>query len=111
MEQLRLLEERSIPGLGAEVMPVFLRDTTTRLSALSAAIAAGDSVEVHRVAHTIHGSAASIGAATMVRACSEILRHVKQHQLDQCGPLLGALVSDFESIRRAAVAHGIASPQ
>lgn len=107
MEQLLQMEARSTPGLAAEVMPVFLRDMTIRLSTLRDATARADSVEAHRVAHTIHGSAASIGAVTMVRTCAEILRNVRDHNLGECPPLISALTSDLESIRLAAATHGI----
>lgn len=110
MEQLLQLEKRTTPGLAAEVMPVFLRDMTVRLAAVREATARVDAVEAHRLAHTIHGSAASIGAVTMVRACAEILRHVRDGNLDQCAPLISALIADLESIRRAAAAHGITAP-
>jgi HPt (histidine-containing phosphotransfer) domain-containing protein len=107
MEHLLRLEERSIPGLAADVMPVFLRDTTLRLAALRDAMSRADSVEAHRMAHTIHGSVASIGAATMLGTCAEILRHVRAGNLAPCPPLIAALTSDLESIRRVAEAHGI----
>ena len=107
MDHLLKLEERSVPGLAADVMPVFLRDTTVRLAALRDAISRADNVEAHRMAHTIHGSVASIGAATMVRTCADVLRHVRERNLDQCAPLISALTSDLDSIRRAATAHGI----
>jgi HPt (histidine-containing phosphotransfer) domain-containing protein len=104
MEHLRRLEERAAPGLAAQVMPVFLRDTATRLESLREAVRQRDVVAAHRVAHTLHGSAATVGAATMVHACAEIIREVRLGAFDGCDRLLGELDQDFESIRRAAEA-------
>jgi HPt (histidine-containing phosphotransfer) domain-containing protein len=104
MEHLRRLEERAAPGLAAQVMPVFLRDTATRLESLREAVRQRDGVAAHRVAHTLHGSAATVGAATMVHACAEIIREVRLGAFDGCDRLLGELDQDFESIRRAAEA-------
>lgn len=104
MEHLRRLEERAAPGLAAQVMPVFLRDTATRLDSLREAVRQRDGVAAHRVAHTLHGSAATVGAATMVHACAEIIREVRLGAFDGCDRLLGELDQDFESIRRVAEA-------
>jgi hypothetical protein len=93
IEHLRQLEERAAPGLAARVLPVFLRDTTTRLANLRHAVAVG--------------SAATVGAAPMVAACAEIIREVRSGAFDRCDALLAALDDDFESIRRAADANRI----
>ena len=111
LAHLRGIEERLAPGLAAQVMPVFLRDMTIRQAALADAIGRADTVEAHRVAHTIHGSAASVGAATMMRASAEILAHIKNRQLDCCAPLLGQLAADLESVRRTAAADGITAAE
>jgi HPt (histidine-containing phosphotransfer) domain-containing protein len=101
IEHLRHLE-RSAPGLVARVLPVFLRDTTTRLANLRHAVAHRDAETAHRIAHTLHGSAATVGAAPMVAVCAEIIREVRCNAFDRCDGLLAALDDDFESIRRAA---------
>ena len=69
--------------------------------------AAHDSVAAHRVAHTLHGSVASVGAASMVHACAEIIRAVRLGAFEGCDQLLHDLQDDFESIRRAAEAHRV----
>jgi len=102
MEHLRRLEERVAPGLAAQVMPVFLKDTATRIESLREAVKRHDGVTAHRVAHTLHGSAAAVGAATMVHACAELIREVRVGAFDGCDRLLNELDQDFESIRRAA---------
>jgi HPt (histidine-containing phosphotransfer) domain-containing protein len=104
MVHFRRLEGRA-PGLAAQVLPVFIKDTEARLAALREALDALDSVAAHRVAHTLHGSVASVGAATMVHACAEIIRAVRLGAFDGCNRHLQDLQDDFASIRRAAEAN------
>jgi HPt (histidine-containing phosphotransfer) domain-containing protein len=105
VEHLRRLEERAVPGLAEQVLPVFLRDTAHRVNSLREAVAAKDDHMAHRLAHTMHGSAAAVGAATMVRACAEIIRAVRSGSFDQCDELIAELEADLESIRRAAATN------
>lgn len=101
MEHLRHLEERS-PGLAAQVIPIFLKDTAQRLVALKEAVLQRDGTAAHRLAHTLHGSAASVGAASMVRSCAEIIREVRVDAFDGCDRLIAEVEVDYESIRAAS---------
>ena len=102
VRHLRGLEERALPGLAAQVMPMFLSDTSRRIELLRDAVKQRDGLAAHRVAHTLHGSAATVGAANMVQACAEIIREVRVGSFDRCDRLLQELDRDFASIRRAA---------
>lgn len=102
IEHLRRLEERSAPGLAGQVIPVFLKDTAIRIDSLRDAVKQRDGTTAHRMAHTLHGSAATVGAAPMVRACAEIIREVRLGAFDGCDRQLIQLDEHFESIRRAA---------
>ena len=102
VQHLRGLEERTLSGLAAQVMPMFLRDTAWRIESLREAVKQRDGLMAHRVAHTLHGSAATVGAANMVMACSEIIREVRLGSFEGCDRRLQELDRDFESIRRAA---------
>jgi HPt (histidine-containing phosphotransfer) domain-containing protein len=110
MTYLRTLEDRGSPGLTAQVMPVFLRDTSSRLDALTEAVAQNDGTSAYRIAHTLHGSAATVGAASMVSTCADLIREVRCGAFDRCDNLIAELTLDFEAIRRAAdaldVRHG-----
>ena len=106
MQHFRRLEGRA-PGLAAQVLPVFVKDTETRLVALREALDALDSVAAHRVAHTLHGSVASVGAGTMVHSCAEIIRAVRLGAFEGCDRHLQDLQDDFASIRRTAEAHRV----
>lgn len=102
MAYLHTLEQRGSPGLTAQVMPVFLKDTSTRLEALKDAVAEKDSTVAYRIAHTLHGSAASVGAASMVSSCADLIREIRVGAFDRCEGLIADLTLDFEAIKRAA---------
>jgi HPt (histidine-containing phosphotransfer) domain-containing protein len=102
IEHLRQLEERSAPGLTAQVLPVFLKDTAARLVALKDAVDRKDANAAHRLAHTLHGSAATVGAAAMVRICAEVIREVRHGVFDRCDGLITELKLDFEAIQKVA---------
>ncbi len=110
LEHLRQLEDRAAPGLTAQVMPVFLKDTAVRLTALRHAVEQKDGAAAHRLAHTLHGSAATVGASSMVSTCGEIIREVRCGVFDRCDGLITDLTLDYDAIRRAVHAHGIVDP-
>jgi len=57
LEHLRGLEARGSPGLAAQVIEIFVRDTSTRLAALREALARRDGDATYRIAHTRRWSA------------------------------------------------------
>ena len=107
LEHLRRLEARATPGLMAHVNPIFVRDTAARLVLLRKALAKQNIDTAYRLAHTLHGSAATVGANSMVRNCAEIIRQVRVGEFDRCESVIKELDDDLESIRRVSKALGI----
>jgi HPt (histidine-containing phosphotransfer) domain-containing protein len=107
LEHLRQLEARATPGLMSHVIPIFIHDTEARLQALKDAVAREDGETAHRVAHTLHGSAATVGAASMVHGCAEVIRQVRVGAFDRCEAIISDLATDLESIRQAAQAKDL----
>ena len=107
IEHMRRLEARAAPGLMAHVIPIFVRDTSSRLGLLRTAVAKQDIDTAYRVAHTLHGSAATVGADSMVRNCAEIIRQVRVGEFDRCESAIKELDDDLDSIRRVSEALGI----
>lgn len=101
LAHLRQLEARGSPGLVAHVIEAFLRDTTTRVATLRDAVAAGDVDTVYRVAHTLHGSSAMIGASVMASRCAELSRASQAATLDGADAIVEELAEALETIRRA----------
>ena len=106
MAYLHILEQRGAPGLTAQVMPVFLKDTSSRLDALKGAVAQKDGTAAYRIAHTLHGSAANVGATAMVSTCADLIREIRVGAFDRCEALIADLTLDYEAIQRLAGMQG-----
>lgn len=111
LEYLHRLEAQGSPGLAAEVIEIFLQDTSHRLTALRHAIAEGDGETVFRVAHTLQGSASMIGAASVARGCNALATSARSGSFDQCKVLLAELDARFEAIQRAMPVSRLTGPK
>ena len=100
LEHLRRLEAKGSPGLAAHVLEIFLQDTSTRLKALRDAVARRDADATYRVAHTLQGSAAMVGAASVARSCAELVSAARSESFDRCEALVADLDAGVEAIRR-----------
>ncbi len=99
LEHLRRLETRTSPGLVQKMIPIFLEDMSARLADLHTAVTRRDADATHRVAHTIQGSAAAVGAASLERGSAEIVREARSGSFERCETLVAELDAAFESIR------------
>ena len=98
-QHLRELQAKGSPGFAAQVAEAFLRDTATRLIALQDAIARRDGDATCRVAHTIQGSGAMMGAASLARSCAELGTAARGGAFDRCEGLLAELTAAFDAIQ------------
>ena len=111
LEYLRRLEAQGSPGLAADVIEIFLQDTSNRLTALRQAIAKRDGDTMFRLAHTMQGSASMIGAASMARSCSALSKSARSGSFDQCHVLVSELDTRFRAIQRAMPVSRLTGPE
>lgn len=111
LEYLHRLEAQGSPGLAAEVIEIFIQDTSTRVTALRRAIDQGDGETVFRVAHTLQGSASMIGAVSVARSCDALAKSARSGSFDQCKVLVAELDARFEAIRRAMPVRRLTGPE
>jgi len=111
LEYLRRLEAQGSPGLAADVIEIFMQDTSTRVTALRRAIDQGDGETVFRVAHTLQGSASMIGAVSVARSCSALAKSARSGSFDQCKVLVAELDARFEAIQRAMPVRRLTGPE
>ena len=111
LEYLRRLEAQGSPGLAADVIEIFMQDTSTRVTALRRAIDQGDGETVFRVAHTLQGSASMIGAVSVTRSCSALAKSARSGSFDQCKVLVAELDARFEAIQRAMPVRRLTGPE
>ncbi len=99
-DRLRHVQGGSEP-LSARLAEIFLRDTARRLEALREAVQQGDAAAIVRMAHAIKGSAANLGAHSMVRICLSIEANATTDQIAVALARVDALQGEFQRAREA----------
>ncbi len=95
LEVLRSLTPPGEPDVLSEVLKVFLIDVPPRLDRLRNAWVAGNIEEVHRLAHSLKGSAGNIGASAMFEVCKELDDKSRAGDVGAVGPLVGAVAVEY----------------
>ncbi|MGH7997791.1 MAG: Hpt domain-containing protein [Opitutaceae bacterium] len=91
-----------------EVVAVFLDDSPVRIAELGAALRAGDALRFTRAAHSLKGSAANIGAASMKMIADVLEQRSRERGLAGLGPEVDDLQAAFVRTK-AAFARLVAS--
>jgi HPt (histidine-containing phosphotransfer) domain-containing protein len=100
MERFQQLEGMT-PELLKRLSSVFLEDTQPRLEGLWDAVLKKDAEELARLAHTMKGSAANMGAGKMADICAELEDHAKTGDLQYTQTRLSDLEQEFARVRDA----------
>jgi CheY-like chemotaxis protein/HPt (histidine-containing phosphotransfer) domain-containing protein len=105
---LRSLQKEDETDIVAELAGMFLEDARPRLSALEEAILENDAPTVERLAHTLKGSSANMGARGMSAICARLEDAGQSGDLSQGPGLLERLGQEFARVERAfeAEIHG-----
>ena len=96
-EQLRELP-RSAPHVA-----MFVRESSRLLLSLRAAVECQDTAAAHRVAHTLKGSAAMVGAREVARRCTELLLEVQGGRFDGAALALARIDVEIAALQRTRV--------
>lgn len=87
-----------------ELVGIFLTDVTVRVERLALAVAARDGKEVYTLAHSLKGSAASLGVLRLQAHAARMEHHLTREDWDGCGRVLERLVSEFMHVREVLTA-------
>lgn len=82
----------------AELAKLYQRDSPPRIAALYSAAAAGDRLQVAKVAHAFAGSSASIGATSLSALCKELELRAKANAPDDLISQLAAIETEYSRI-------------
>lgn len=104
-ETLEGLRELGGSELLSDLGEVFSGDTPPRLATLRAAVEGGDADTVERVAHTLAGSSANMGARRMAAICRELQVMGASKDLSKAPVILEQLQEEFGRVRRALAAE------
>jgi signal transduction histidine kinase/DNA-binding response OmpR family regulator len=111
LDGLSELERTGAPGLVKKITDLFLQDTPRQLTDLRNSVQNGDSVRLTKIAHTLKGSAANLGAREMVRICAELQVLGEAENISIAPSLVADLESQFGSVRDAILSEGAAAPR
>ncbi|MEQ1655866.1 MAG: PAS domain S-box protein [Nitrospira sp.] len=95
---LRVLSDEDDPGFLSRLIAHFLTDTPTRLATIGTACRRGRAEDVQRIAHSLKGSAANLGALGMARICDQVSATVVR-EVDAVPGLLVELELEFHRVR------------
>jgi signal transduction histidine kinase/DNA-binding response OmpR family regulator len=100
LAKLRELES-DMPGLLADVITTYLRETPGRIERIIAAVNGGDAKSAQQGAHGLKGSSSALGALRMAMLCEEIEHGSAAGRLDGCALLIASLTREFERVNRS----------
>lgn len=90
-------------GLVAELVELFVGDVPPRLEAMRQALSARDPEALTRTAHSLKGSAATLGADGMAELCRQMEAYGRAGEVPQAEGLLESLEVEFERVKRSLV--------
>ena len=100
---LRELQEQGEPDILEELVDLFLEEVPTELGALREAIQRSDAQCVERIAHTLKGSSANMGATRMESICSELEERARSEELADAPAKIAGLEEEVGRVRAVFV--------
>lgn len=100
LQMLADLQEPGEPDILRELITLFLRDTPERLEALRQAHASADEASAARAAHSIKGSAGSLGALELQAHASAAEAAARRGDAEAITSALAALDHEFALVRQ-----------
>jgi two-component system, sensor histidine kinase and response regulator len=101
LDDLRALQEEDEPDLLAELIDLFLQDTSPRMSTMEQALAEGDASAVAQVAHSLKGSCGNLGAKQMSELCAQLEATAHSGDLVQARKLFPHLQQEYARVHDA----------
>jgi HPt (histidine-containing phosphotransfer) domain-containing protein len=99
MSSIRSLAAPGEDDIFAEVARLFLEDVPAHVSALCEAIAAGNTLSVAQIAHSLKGNALEIGAVRMAPVCAAIENAAREGSLEGAATRAAKLEHEFAITR------------
>lgn len=96
-----IAEQAGSPEIVYELLGLFFVDVEARLQDLSAAVASANDEQRERVAHSIKGSCANLGAELM----AGLARAIEHCETDAAHEILKAVELEFEELKSSLRQH------
>jgi len=93
--------------MAREILDGFMEDMPDQIAALKEALEAGDSPLAERLAHTIKGASANVGAEELRNAALQMEEAAKESDMERCATLLPAIEREFENLKKSIAGEGV----
>ena len=80
----------------ADLVSEYRTDGAARIDDMRAALAAGETEDLRRAAHTLKGSSASLGASGLAERCRVVEMDARDGQTDGVGPKIDDIATAFD---------------
>jgi putative two-component system response regulator len=98
---LRGLEARGSHALVAQLVNSLMGESAGQMNAVRKAVASGDREALYRAAHSLQGSAAIVGASSVARVCSELVKSARRGPDEEINSLVEQIDAGLDAIRKA----------
>jgi signal transduction histidine kinase/DNA-binding response OmpR family regulator len=101
LQNIRALSATNGDALLERVLQAYLKDTPPHLQALRQALAAGDTEQLRKTAHSLKSSSANVGALTLSQRCKDLEQLVRSNTTAGAAELLADMERSFQAVRQA----------
>ena len=99
MDRAALLERLGDDGAACqEIIALFLRDAPNQICSLQEATDRGDAASVQRLAHTLNGASANIGATRLEKVARQMEKSAEKDDLKRVADLLVEIRVEFQAL-------------
>ncbi|MDX2507146.1 MAG: Hpt domain-containing protein [Gammaproteobacteria bacterium] len=84
-----------------ELISTFISDGKIQLDKLKLAIDSTSASEIRRIAHTLKGSCANLGAHPLSEICNKLERNATDNKLGEAKDLFEKIKTEYEQVKKA----------
>ena len=99
LENIRALSASNGDALLERVLHAFIDDTPSHFKALQQAIAAANTTNIRKAAHSLKSSSANVGAETLAQLCKDMEQLGRNDITEGTAGLLAAMEREFQAVR------------
>jgi two-component system, sensor histidine kinase and response regulator len=105
LKQIQALQRPEGPNIIHRVISSYLKDSVQLLETLRVAIAQNDPPTLHRAAHSLKSTSATVGARALAGLCQDLEGIGRTNTTDKAPALLSAIEREYQQVAVALRAH------
>jgi signal transduction histidine kinase/CheY-like chemotaxis protein/HPt (histidine-containing phosphotransfer) domain-containing protein len=101
LKQIRALQRPGGPNIVHRVISSYLKDSVQLIEAIRAAIAQNDPPTLHRAAHSLKSTSATVGAQSLAGLCKDLEAIGRASTIDNAAALLPVIEREYQQVATA----------